>query len=68
MHESESRRVIINACSYNESESKIVHISANMSKVKYAMNETKHEESSVTDNSVINAPRYFTYSSAVKTS
>ena len=44
MHENESRRVIINACSYNESESKIVHISANMSKVKYAMNETNDEE------------------------
>ena len=29
-----------------------------MCEVKYATNETKDEEPSVTDNSVINAPRY----------
>ena len=37
-----------------------------MSKVKHAMNETKDEEPSVTDNSVINAPRQLKYFSALK--
>ena len=45
--------------SLDESESKIVHEIVNTSEVKYAMNETKYEEPLVTDNSVINAPRYF---------
>ena len=56
----------------DKSESKIVHISANTSEVKYAKNEsvntseakftkneTKDKEPLVTDNSVINAPSHF---------
>ena len=42
----------------DEIESKIVHISVNMTKVKHAINETKDKEPSVENNSVINAPRY----------
>ena len=38
---------------------KNIHISANERRVKDAMNETKDEEPSVTDNLLINAPRYF---------
>ena len=38
---------------------KSVHISVNKNEVKYAMDETKHEEPSVTDNSVMTAPNYF---------
>ena len=38
---------------------KNVHISVNTREIKDAKNETKDEEPSVTDNSVINAPRYF---------
>ena len=59
MGESNSKRVITNTCSSDKSESKIVNKSINTSEVKDAMNETKYEEPSVTDNSVINAPRYF---------
>ena len=54
-----SKSVIVNACSSDESVSKIVHISVNTSKVKYSMNETKDEEPLVTDNSSINVPIYF---------
>ena len=43
MEKSELKRVIVNACSSDESESKSVHISVNTSEVKYAMNETKYE-------------------------
>ena len=56
---SESNRVIINACSSDEIERKNVHISINTGEVKDAMNETKDEEPSVKNNSVINAPIYF---------
>ena len=51
--------VIVNACSLDEIELKSVHISVNTSEVKDANNETKDEEPLVTDNSVINVPRYF---------
>ena len=44
---------------FGQKESKSVHISVNTSEVKYAMNETKDEEPSITDNPVINVPRYF---------
>ena len=59
MEKSELKRVIVNACSSDESESKSVHISVNTSEVKGAMNETKDKEPLVTDNSVINATIYF---------
>ena len=59
MDGSESKRVIFNSCYLDESKSKIVHISINKNEVKDAMNETNDEEPSVTDNSVIIAPRYF---------
>ena len=59
MDKSKSERVIINKCSLDDSESKSVHISVNMSEVKYAKNETNDEETWVTDNSVINASKYF---------
>ena len=48
-----------NACSLDKSKSKSVHISVNMSEIKYATNKTKDWEPLVTDNSVINAPGYF---------
>ena len=54
----ESKRVIVNACSSDKSESKSVHISVNTSEVKGANNETNDEETLVTDNSVINVPSY----------
>ena len=50
MDESKSRSVIINACSMEKSVSKMVHISVNTIKGKGAINETKDEEPSVTDN------------------
>ena len=53
------KRVVVNACSLEKSESKIVHISVNVREVEDAINGTKDEEPSVTDNSVINAPSYF---------
>ena len=59
MEERKPESVIINACYTNESESKSVNISVNTSEVKYAMNETKYEEHSVTDNSGINMLSYF---------
>ena len=40
---SKLKRVIVNACSLDKSESKSVRISVNMSKIKYAMTETKDE-------------------------
>ena len=68
MDDKKSKTIIVNICYLNESESKIVHISVNMSKIKDAKNEsvnmsevkydnnkTKDEEPLVTDNSVINA-------------
>ena len=55
----ESEIFIVNACSLEKSESKIVHISINTNKVKYAMNEPRDEEPLGTDNSVINSPGYF---------
>ena len=66
MDESKSESAIINACSLDESESKRVYISVNTSEVKYAMNETKDEEPSVTDNSVINAPSYLKIFECIK--
>ena len=42
-NKSESKRVIVNVCSLDESESKSVHISLNASQVKDAINETKYE-------------------------
>ena len=59
MEESKSESVIINACSTDDIESEIVCISVNMSEVKDATNETKDEETSVKDNSVINTLSYF---------
>ena len=50
-----SKKIIFNAYSLDESESKSLHISVNTSKVNFAMNETKDEEPLVTYNSVINA-------------
>ena len=41
MDKRELKKVIVNACSSDKSESKSVHISINTSKVKDAMNETK---------------------------
>ena len=49
-------------------ESKSVHKSFNINKVKDAIDETEDEERLVTDNPVINEPRYLTYSSVAKTS
>ena len=57
--ERESKSVIVNEYYLEKSESKSVHIRVNTSEVKDAMNETKDEEPSVTDNSVINVPIYF---------
>ena len=42
--------------------------SVNTRKLKDAKNETRYEEPSVTDNSVINAPSYLNHLSAVRTS
>ena len=53
--EGKSKRVIVNACSSDESESKGINISINTNKVEYARNKTKEEESLVTDISCINA-------------
>ena len=55
----ESKKFIVNACYLDERKSKSAHISVNKSRIKYAMDETKDEEPLVTDNSVINALRYF---------
>ena len=52
MDESKYKKVIVNACYLEESESKSVHISINTKKVKYSTNETNDEEPSITDNSV----------------
>ena len=49
---------MVNAYNLDERESKYVHVSFNASKVKDAKNETRNEEPSHVDNSVINAPRY----------
>ena len=54
-----SKRVVVNACSSEKSESKSVHITFNTSKVKDAINEIKDEETLIIDNSVINAPISF---------
>ena len=59
MDESELKTFIVNACSSDESKLKRVHIIVNTNEVKDAMNETKYEEPSFTDNSFINAPIYF---------
>ena len=53
--EGKSKRVIVNACSSDESESKGINRSINKNKVEYARNKTKEEESLVTDISCINA-------------
>ena len=57
--ERESKSVIVNACSLEKSKWKSVHISVNTSEVKEAINKTKDEEPSGTDNPVINVPSYF---------
>ena len=57
--QSESERIIVNASSSGKSESKSINISVNTSIVNDDGNETKDEEPSVTDNSVINTPSYF---------
>ena len=59
MDERQSKSFIVNACSFDKSESKSVHVSVNTSEVKDAMGETKDEEISVTKNSVINEPSNF---------
>ena len=72
MEKSESKIVIVNECSSDESESKSVHKSVNtsevkyaknesvnMNEVKYAKNETNDEEILVMDNSFIITPIYF---------
>ena len=43
----------------DNSKSKSIDINVEKIKVKYANNETNNEETSVTDNSVINVPSYF---------
>ena len=53
------KRFTFNACSLDDSESKCIHRIVNNIKVKDATNETKDEETLVTDNSVINAQIYF---------
>ena len=57
--ESESKRGIVNACCSDESKSKSVHISIDTNEVLDVINETKDEETFVTNNSVIVAPLYF---------
>ena len=72
MDDSESKSIIVNSCSLDESESKIVHRNVNASKLKDARNknvntsevkdtknETMDEEPSTMDKSVINVLRYF---------
>ena len=54
-----NNRVIVKACTSDNIKSIIIHISVNTNKVKDANNKTRNEVPSVTDNSVINAPRYF---------
>ena len=57
--ESKSTSVIVDACATDKRKSKRVHISVNTSEVKGATNKAKDEETSIIDNSVINAPRHF---------
>ena len=57
--ESEPESIIVDESSTEDSESESVHKSINKNKEKYAIDETEYEESSVTDNPVINEPRYF---------
>ena len=59
MDKSKAKNIIVNACSTDEKKSKTIYIIVNTSKVKDAINETKNEETLVTDNSVINDPIYF---------
>ena len=58
-YDSESKKVIVNACLLDASVSESFHISVNTSKVKDATNETKYEEPSVKYNSVANAFKCF---------
>ena len=51
--------VIFNESSIDESESEIFHKSINTNKEKDTIYETEDEETLVTDNPVINEPRYF---------
>ena len=57
--EGESESVIVDEISTEDRELGIVQKSINTNKEKYAIDETDHEEPSVTDNPVINEPRYF---------
>ena len=50
MDENESKRVIVNAWSFDESELKGVHIIINTIEVKDAKNKRKYEETSVINN------------------
>ena len=58
-NKNESESVIVNEGDTEESESKIIHKSINTNKGKYVIDESDHEEHPVTDNQVINDPRYF---------
>ena len=55
---SESKSVIVNESSTEESGSEIVHQSINTNKEKYTIDETEHDEPLVTDNLVINDMSY----------
>ena len=50
---------LVNECSTEKSESKILHKSTNTNKVKDAIDETKDKETLVTDNPVTNELIYF---------
>ena len=66
MDKSESESVIVNENYMVESESESVHKSINTNKEKDAIDETDHEEPSVTDNPFINEPIYFNLFECVK--
>ena len=55
--EGESESIIVDGSSTNNIESESVHKSINEG--KYAIDENDHEEPPVTDNPVLNEPRYF---------
>ena len=55
----ESESVIFNEISTEENESESVHKSINRNKEKYSIDETEYEKPLLTDNPVINEPRYF---------
>ena len=59
MDESKSEIVIANESSTEESEPESIHKTINTNKEKYAIDETDHEKTLVTDNTVKNEPIYF---------